>query len=149
MEILPGVAEALERLKRAGFTLIVVTNQPDVARGLTSREAVERMHARLRSQLPLDDVRVCYHDDQDECGCRKPKPGLLMDAARDFDILLSASYMVGDRWRDVEAGRRAGCRPVLIDHGYDEGRAVVPDARVGSLAEAADWILGQEKVEGA
>lgn len=147
LEILPGVPQALERLKRAGFALIVVTNQPDVARGLTTRDAVERIHAQLRLQLPLDDVRVCYHDDPDGCACRKPKPGLLVDAADDLEIALRASYMVGDRWRDIEAGRRAGCRPVLIGHEYEEGREVRPDARVESLAEAADWILKQGKVE--
>lgn len=147
LEILPGVPEALERLQRAGFTLIVVTNQPDVPRGLTSREAVEQIHARLRSQLPLDAIRVCYHDDADECDCRKPKPGLLVHAAEDLKVELSASYMVGDRWRDIEAGRRAGCRSVFIDQGYEDGHDVRPDARVSSLDEAADWILKQGKVE--
>jgi D-glycero-D-manno-heptose 1,7-bisphosphate phosphatase len=149
LEIFPGVPEALERLKRAGFALIVVTNQPDVVRGLISRDAVEQVHARLRLQLPLDDIRVCYHDDSDRCGCRKPKPGLLVDAAHDFDIALKASYMVGDRWRDIEAGRRAGCRSVLIDNGYEEGYEIRPDARFESLTEAADWILEQERIEGA
>jgi D-glycero-D-manno-heptose 1,7-bisphosphate phosphatase len=148
LEILPGVPEALGRLKRAGFILIVVTNQPDVARGQTSRDAIERIHARLRAKLPLDEIRVCYHDDRDECECRKPKPGLLMNAAHDLKIEMKASYMVGDRWRDIEAGRRAGCRPLLVDHGYEEDRRVQPDARVGSLAEAADWILDQERIEG-
>jgi len=147
LEILPGVREALESLKRAGFTLVVVTNQPDVARRLTSRDSVERIHAHLRMQLPLHDIRVCYHDDADECECRKPKPGLLLGAAQDSDISLPASYMIGDRWRDIEAGRRAGCRQVLIDYGYEETHAVKPDARVASLSEAAEWILGQEDLE--
>ena len=107
LEILPGVPEALARLKAAGFALVVVTNQPDVARGTTTREAVEAIHARLAAMLPLDEFRVCFHDDGDGCDCRKPKPGLLIGCRPLHD--LGRSVMVGDRWRDVEAGRRAGC----------------------------------------
>jgi D-glycero-D-manno-heptose 1,7-bisphosphate phosphatase len=139
LEILPGVRDALLRLKAAGFSLVVVTNQPDVARGRQSRETVEALHARLASELPLDEFRVCYHDDVDACGCRKPKPGLLTQTPV---YPLDRSIMIGDRWRDVEAGRRAGCRAViLIDRGYDEKRTAEPDVRVSSLTEAADWIL--------
>ena len=145
LEILPGVPEALERLRAAGFRLIVVTNQPDVARGKQTRESVEMIHAALSAQLPLDEFRVCYHDDGDQCHCRKPQPGLLLEAARDTGVDLSASLMVGDRWRDVEAGRRAGCMTILIDYGYAEPQGKA-DVRVRSLAEAADWILAH--VEG-
>jgi D-glycero-D-manno-heptose 1,7-bisphosphate phosphatase len=141
VEILPGVAAALQRLKAAGYLLVVVTNQPDVARGTQSRAAVEAIHARLASELPIDDFRICYHDDSDACGCRKPKPGLLLDAARAHDVDLPRSVMVGDRWRDVEAGREAGCRTVFIDYGYTEAQPDQPDAVVGSLEEAAEWIL--------
>ena len=137
LRIYPDVRDSLRRLKDAGFVLVVVTNQPDVARGTQSRETVEAMNARLADALPLDEIRVCYHDDADDCDCRKPKPGLLT-AQPDYDR--SRSFMVGDRWRDVEAGRRAGCRTVLIDRGYAEP-SVPPDARVGSLTEAVDWIL--------
>jgi D-glycero-D-manno-heptose 1,7-bisphosphate phosphatase len=139
LEILPGVRDALLLLKAAGYSLVVVTNQPDVARGLQSQETVEALHARLAAELPLDEFRVCYHDDVDACACRKPKPGLLTQPPV---YPLNRSIMVGDRWRDVEAGRRAGCRAViLIDHGYDEEPAAEPDVRVSSLTEAADWIL--------
>jgi D-glycero-D-manno-heptose 1,7-bisphosphate phosphatase len=139
LEIFPGVRDALLRLKAAGYSLVVVTNQPDVARGHQSRETVEAFHARLASELPVDEFRVCYHDDVDACECRKPKPGLLTQAPV---YPLNHSIMVGDRWRDVEAGRRAGCRAViLIDRGYDEARTAEPDIRVSSLIEAADWIL--------
>lgn len=141
LEILPGVGESLARLHRAGFLLIVVTNQPDVARGLQTREAVEAMHTFLRSELPIDEVRVCYHDDADLCQCRKPKAGMLLDAAREAGVDLARSFMVGDRWRDVEAGQRAGCRTVLLDCGYRERHADVPDTTVGSLVAAADYIL--------
>jgi D-glycero-D-manno-heptose 1,7-bisphosphate phosphatase len=138
VELLPGVGDALARLSAAGFALVVVTNQPDVARGRASRQTVEEIHARLLSSLPLDEIRVCYHDDDDLCRCRKPQPGLLLDPPR-YDV--KASVMIGDRWRDVEAGRRAGCRAtILVDYGYDEP-AVRPDCRVTSLTEAVDWIL--------
>jgi D-glycero-D-manno-heptose 1,7-bisphosphate phosphatase len=139
MEILPGVPQALERLKASGFALIVVTNQPDVARGRQRREVVEAMNAQLGATLPIDEFRVCYHDDADECACRKPRPGLLTQPPV-YD--LGASVMVGDRWRDIEAGRRAGVRAtVLVDHGYDERCDMEPDVRVASLSEAADWIV--------
>jgi D-glycero-D-manno-heptose 1,7-bisphosphate phosphatase len=114
------VAGALERLKAGGFLLIVVTNQPDVARGTQSRSVVEAIHTRLASLLPIDEFRVCYHDDDDACTCRKPKPGMILDAARTHGVDLDASYMVGDRWCDVEAGERARCATVFLDHGYDE-----------------------------
>jgi D-glycero-D-manno-heptose 1,7-bisphosphate phosphatase len=139
VEILPDVEEALGRLKAAGYRLVVVTNQPDVARGDQDRRVVESINAALVARLPLDEVRVCYHDDQDDCACRKLRPGLLLQAPVHD---LSRSVMVGDRCRDVEAGRRARVRAtVLIDRGYDEACEVVPDARVESLAQAADWIL--------
>ncbi len=141
LEILPGVADALRRLKEAGYLLVVVTNQPDVARGTQARAAVEAMHRRLAATLPIDDFRACYHDDGDGCVCRKPKPGMILDAARQHGVDLAASTVVGDRWRDIEAGRRAGCRTVFIDRSYQERRPDNPDATVRSLAEAADYIL--------
>ncbi|HET7697873.1 MAG TPA: HAD family hydrolase [Vicinamibacterales bacterium] len=143
LDVLPGVGDALARLRAAGFRLIVVTNQPDVARGTQRREVVDGMHARLASLLPIDEFRVCDHDDADGCRCRKPAPGMLEAAARAGGLSLGDSFMVGDRWRDVEAGRRAGCRTVFVDRGYDEPRPAHPDAVVRSLAEAADWILSQ------
>ena len=138
-EVLPGVPEALRALKTAGFALVVVTNQPDVARGTQTHAGVEAIHARLGAELPIDEFRVCYHDDRDGCACRKPQPGLLLQAPA-YD--LGQSIMVGDRWRDIEAGRRAGVRAtILVDHGYDESHETTPDVRVRSLGEAADWIL--------
>jgi D-glycero-D-manno-heptose 1,7-bisphosphate phosphatase len=143
LEILPGVPGALARLRDAGFRLIVVTNQPDVARGTQSRAVVDAMHARLAALLPLDEFRVCPHDDGDGCACRKPKSGLLEAAARDGGVSLAGSFMVGDRWRDVEAGRNAGCTTVFIDCDYREQRPDGADATVGSLPEAVDWILSR------
>src|SRR2546423_15116493 len=106
--------EACEALRRAGFMLVLVTNQPDIARGTRERGAVDAINDELRRRLGLDDVRVCPHDDDDECACRKPRPGLILAAAERWGISLDASVMVGDRWRDIEAGRGAGCRTVLV-----------------------------------
>lgn len=143
LEVLPGVAAALQRLKTAGYLLIVVTNQPDVARGTQSRAVVEAIHTRLASILPIDEFRACYHDEGDACACRKPKPGLILDSARAHGVDLHASVMVGDRWRDVEAGEQAGCATVFLDHGYAESEQQTPDAVCGSLPEAAEWILSR------
>ena len=134
--ILPGVPDALVKLREAGFRLIVVTNQPDVARGIQKREVVEAIHSTLLEALPLDEIRVCYHDDADQCHCRKPAAGLLFDASVD----LKPSFMVGDRWRDIEAGKLAGCKTVFIDYGYEEKKPVDFDMRVTSLLEASRWI---------
>ncbi|MBF0475526.1 MAG: HAD family hydrolase [Deltaproteobacteria bacterium] len=144
--LLPLVPEALTRLKNAGFLLIGVTNQPDVARGTQKRRVVEDIHTALRSKLPLDDILTCFHDDQDGCLCRKPQAGLLLQAAEQYHIDLSSSFMVGDRWRDIEAGHNAGCRTVLIDYAYAEKPPKIqPHLSVPSLFEAVDWILDQAK----
>jgi D-glycero-D-manno-heptose 1,7-bisphosphate phosphatase len=141
VEVLPGVAEALARLREAGFRIVVVTNQPDVARGITRRETVDEIHERLASSLAIDEFRVCDHDDRDRCECRKPLPGLLLAAARSAHLSLPRSFMVGDRWRDIEAGKRAGCSTIFIDCGYAEQQPDRPDATVRSLPEAVEWIL--------
>jgi D-sedoheptulose 7-phosphate isomerase len=142
LEILPGVPEALRELKANGFKLLLVTNQPDVGRGKLSVQTLDAMHEDLRAHLPLDDILVCCHTDQDKCDCRKPMPGMIIEAARKHNIDLAASFMVGDRWRDIDAGYNAGCKTILIDYGYSERPPDhEPDLRVGSLREAADWII--------
>jgi D-glycero-D-manno-heptose 1,7-bisphosphate phosphatase len=142
LEIVPDAKEVLQELKAQGFKLLVVTNQPDVAKGITTRAAVEEINRKLASELPVDQIFVCYHQDRDGCDCRKPKPGMLLEGAREYDVDLAESFMVGDRWRDVEAGQNAGCRTVFIDGGYEEKQPARPaDARVHSLKEATDWIL--------
>jgi len=139
LEVLPGVHAALDELKAAGLALVVVTNQPDVARRIQRREVVESINAALAATLPIDEFRVCYHDDSDRCACRKPEPGLLMQPPPHD---LTRSVMVGDRWRDIEAGRRAGVRAtVLITSGHDEPCNVEPDFKVESLQHAVPWIL--------
>jgi D-glycero-D-manno-heptose 1,7-bisphosphate phosphatase len=135
--ILPGVGEAVTALRAAGYLVIVATNQPNVP-----TETVQAMHAKMRAAVPVDDIRVCPHTDDDNCACRKPKPGLLLEAAREHGISLADSWMVGDRWRDVEAGKAAGCRTVFIDHGYtNEPQPREPDVVVRSLAEAVPFLL--------
>jgi D-sedoheptulose 7-phosphate isomerase len=142
LEILPNVASALRDLKAHGFAVYIITNQPDVARGNQTRETIEAMHKSLAASLPIDDIFVCYHDDTDNCECRKPKPGLLFEAQRKYNLDLARSYMVGDRWRDIDAGHAAGCTTILIDYGYRERKpAKAPEATVRSLREAADWIM--------
>jgi D-glycero-D-manno-heptose 1,7-bisphosphate phosphatase len=140
LEILPGVQDACGRLKRAGVPLFCVTNQPDVARGLSSRAAVEEINRYLHQELDIDDFAVCWHDDADQCACRKPLPGLLVSLAQQYGINLATSVMVGDRWRDIEAGQQAECATVFIDYCYQERRPTA-DATFPSLAHAVPWIV--------
>jgi D-glycero-D-manno-heptose 1,7-bisphosphate phosphatase len=146
-EILPDVPDALARLKREGFALIVVTNQPDVARGTATMALLDCFHDLIRAQLPVDDILSCVHDDADNCACRKPKPGMLLEARDRFGLQLGSSFMVGDRWRDVETGQNAGCRTVFIDYGYSEQRPrQAADYVCGGLSEAADWIIANSAI---
>jgi D-glycero-D-manno-heptose 1,7-bisphosphate phosphatase len=140
-DLLPGVPEALAALKAAGFRLIVATNQPDVGKGSQRREVVEAIHDFVRRTLPIDDVKVCYHVDRDGCNCRKPRPGMLLEAAREWNVDLASSFMVGDRWRDIEAGRAAGCQTIFVQAHYDEKQPESPDRTVSSLPEASNFIL--------
>jgi D-glycero-D-manno-heptose 1,7-bisphosphate phosphatase len=140
LTILPGVVEGCSILRSMGYRLVIVTNQPDVARGAMARAAVEAMNEQLRRLLSIDDVRACFHDDADNCPCRKPKPGMITDAARDLGIDLTASFLIGDRPGDMEAARRAGCRPIFIDRAYPGSEDVQAEARFDSLLDASLWI---------
>jgi D-glycero-D-manno-heptose 1,7-bisphosphate phosphatase len=142
-EVLPGVREACQLLKKLGFLLIVATNQPDVGRRTQVREAVETIHAWLMGQLPIDRVMTCFHGGAaygDPCECRKPRPGMLLQAAEALNIDLPKSFMIGDRWRDVDCGFNAGCKTVFVDWGYQEPLKRQPDYRAGNLLEAAKLI---------
>ena len=141
VEILPGVAEACRDLSSAGLLLIGVTNQPDVARGTQERSEVLRINQWLMGRLPLLEIRTCFHDDRDHCECRKPRPGMLLEAAREHDIDLPGSFMVGDRWSDVAAGAAAGCLTFLIAAPYNERDRCAPDYDVADLPDAAQRIL--------
>jgi D-glycero-D-manno-heptose 1,7-bisphosphate phosphatase len=132
---------ALALLREHGFALVVVTNQPDVARGTQTRAVVEAINARLRAELAVDDMVVCYHDTPDGCACRKPKAGMLLDAAARHRLDLRRSFMVGDRWSDIVAGHAAGCTTVLIDMPYSGRERCAPDHRVADLPEAARLVV--------
>jgi D-glycero-D-manno-heptose 1,7-bisphosphate phosphatase len=142
-EFLPGVIESARRLSASGFVLVVVTNQPDVARGRTTRDNVERLNDIVRQSLPVVEVLTCYHDRGDNCPCRKPKPGMLLESAARHEIDLGRSFMVGDRPSDIEAGQAAGCRTVLVVTPHGGSERCSPDHSVADLAAAAEWILLQ------
>lgn len=139
--LLPKVNEALQLLKDAGYVLIVITNQPDVVRGKTKIETVEAINKFLKDSLPIDDIFTCYHDDIEDCNCRKPKPGNILRATDQYSISISNSFMIGDRWRDIEAGERAGCKTFFIDYSYQEKQPKNFTYKVKSLHEAARIIL--------
>ena len=139
-ELYPDAPAACSVLRSLGFAPVVVTNQPDIARGRLDSKLLESMNDRLASEVPVDAVYVCPHDDSDRCDCRKPEPGLLLRAAAELRLELARSVMIGDRWRDVAAGRRAGCLTVLIDRGYQEDRYEEPDVVAAGLSEAVRWI---------
>jgi D-glycero-D-manno-heptose 1,7-bisphosphate phosphatase len=141
VHIMPGVREGLAALKAAGYLLIAVTNQPDVARGRVTRASVEEINQCLMDELPLDDFKTCYHDNADNCDCRKPKPGNILKSAEEYQIDLKKSFMIGDRWSDVEAGRRAGCRTIHLDSGYVEMAPEKPDFNAGNFTRAVEFIL--------
>ncbi|OGF50370.1 MAG: hypothetical protein A2231_02430 [Candidatus Firestonebacteria bacterium RIFOXYA2_FULL_40_8] len=128
-----GIRETLVELKKSGFLLFVITNQADVARGKRTKENVEEISAYILKELPLDKVYCCYHDNKDNCNCRKPKPGMLLTASKEFDVDLTKSYVVGDRWSDVEAGKNAGCKTIFVDYNYDEKLRSEPDYTISNV----------------
>jgi histidinol-phosphate phosphatase family domain/HAD-superfamily hydrolase, subfamily IIIA len=141
LEILPNVHESLLFLKKKGFLLIVLTNQPDVGRGKQKREIVKKMNNYLLDQLPLDGIYVCWHGKDGECNCRKPLPGLLFQAAKDWRIDIKKSYLIGDRWRDIDMGYAAGCKTIFIDYQYDERLNYNPNYKTYSIRQAVSWIV--------
>lgn len=145
MRIYPEAAPALRRLRAAGFRLVCVSNQPEIARGNLEPDELAAMERELDAALELDAILVCPHDDADGCDCRKPKPGMLLRAARQLDLDLGASVTVGDRWRDVGAARAAGTAAVLVDRGYEERQPTAPDVTVGDIEEATRWIIERKR----
>lgn len=143
LELLPGVKEACEKLKAASFLLIVVTNQPDVSRGWTSLDSVHLINNKIKEWLPIDDIQICFHVDADQCLCRKPLPGMLLEAAKTWKIDLTHSYMVGDRYGDISAGRQAGCTTFLVGPGDAQGDHPAPHFKVPSLFEGSEIILNR------
>jgi len=146
LKLLPGVRERVAELKGLGFLVVCVTNQPDVARGTSTRAAVDQINERVRAEMQLDDMLVCYHDDRDGCGCRKPRPGLLLEAATRLGIDLARSFMIGDRWKDMACGAAAGCSTVFVDYGYAEPyQGPAPSHVSATAAEAFDYVLLSER----
>jgi len=139
----PEAEAATSALKQSGFLLVVVTNQPDVGNGFVDRAVVDAMNQKLMQALPIDQVETCFHAQSAGCECRKPSPGMLLKAAQDLEIDLATSFLVGDRYSDVEAGQRAGCCTVLIDRNYREPATAEPEFTAPSLKAAADWILSR------
>lgn len=140
--IMPNAELILSRLREAGYLLIGITNQPDVARGKQRKEIVEEINEYLLKKLPVTEIFVCYHDDKDKCYCRKPNPGLLLEAASKYSLNLSQSFMVGDRWKDIQAGQRAGCKTIFLDHGYLEPKPdPAADYDIKSLEDLLSIIL--------
>ena len=144
-ELYDDVPDGCARLKAANFLLIVITNQPDVGRGTQSREAVEAMNLKMQSALPLlDRIEICYHAGDvygEPCDCRKPRPGLILRAVAELNIDPKKSYVIGDRWRDVDCARAAGCRAILIQRGYKEPLRQAPDFTVANFNEAVTSVL--------
>jgi D-glycero-D-manno-heptose 1,7-bisphosphate phosphatase len=142
----PGIQAAVKRLKVAGFPVFIVTNQPDIARGKMAAIALDQMTERIYQILPIDDLRVCPHDDRDDCACRKPRPGMLLDLAAQWQVDLRRSFIVGDSWKDIQAGKQAGCHTILIARDYNQGsenRGIEPDWSVAEVGAAVDVILNQ------
>jgi D-glycero-D-manno-heptose 1,7-bisphosphate phosphatase len=149
-ELHDDVVAGCARLKAAKFLLVVITNQPDVGRGKQSREAVEAMHLKMQSALPsLDRIEICYHAGErygEPCDCRKPRPGLVLRAATELRIDLAASYVIGDRWRDIDCARAAGCRAIFIQRGYGESLREAPDFAVATFNDAVNTLLRDASV---
>jgi len=137
-----GAPAAVAALRNAGFKVLVVTNQPDIARGELAQADLDWMTEKLLSETSVDEVLVCPHDDHHACSCRKPHPGMLMEGAKKWDIVLSQSYVIGDGWKDMGAGKRAGCSCILIDTEYNRG--VSADGHASCLLDAVKHILRKE-----
>ena len=144
LALIRGVEEGLKLLKDEGFLLFIITNQPDVARGKTQKSAVDEIHTYLKVHLHIDEVFCCFHDDEDNCNCRKPKPGMIEAATEKWNIDLKQSFLVGDRWRDIEVGKSAGVKTILIDYNYLE-KKVAADFSTTNFEGVTTYILNKNK----
>lgn len=142
VEILDGVIESIQLLKSGGFIPVVITNQPDVARGKAQVDDINTINSYISSVVKIDHFYTCFHDDSDMCGCRKPAPGLIYKAVEELQIDLSDSILIGDRWRDIQAGQTAGCKSYFIDYSYPEKQPKHPFIKVESLYHAVQIALG-------
>lgn len=140
----PDVAGLLAELRQAGVLIFIVTNQPDIARGIMEQAELDAMHDFLRAQLPVDEIVFCPHDNNDGCCCRKPKPGMLIGLAEKWDVDLAASFMIGDQDRDIECGKRAGCATILLNRSYNSGPEAGADHLVPDINAATRVILAAQ-----
>ena len=140
LKILPGVKESILKLKKLNFVCIIVTNQPDVSRGKINKNTVIKINNFLKKKIKLDDIFVCYHDDKDNCNCRKPKPGLLLQAGKKWNVDFKKSFMIGDRWRDIQSGEKAGCKTIYLDYNYRDKKPKNPDFVTDTLLNAVFFI---------
>lgn len=143
LRIVKGAAKALRELKHKGWILIIVTNQPDVTRGQIKKSDVEDINNYILNNFPITEIFTCYHDDKDKCNFRKPLPGAFFYASQKYSINLAKSFMVGDRWKDITAGKNAGCKTIFIDYNYKEQKPQNFDFCVNTLTEASNIILGE------
>ena len=143
LKIISGVDIAINILKEH-YLIFVVTNQPDIARGKLTTQDLSNIHNELLNRLAIDKIYFCPHDDNDHCLCRKPLPGMLRMAEEEYKLDLSKSYMIGDRWKDIDAGIAAGCKTVFIDYSYNETNPINYDYKVKNLLDFAN-ILKSKK----
>ena len=139
LELIDGIKELIEDIKRIGYKVFVFTNQPDVARGTTRLDKVTEIHDFLLKELSIDKIYCCFHDDTENCECRKPKPGMILEAQKEWDLDLTRSFVVGDRWRDIDAARAVKVRSILVDYNYNEEKAM-PDFTCTSIKEVFSII---------
>ncbi len=144
-QLLPGVVEGLEKAKELGFLNIVITNQPDISSGKSSRKFVDDCHKKLLELAPIDDIYVCPHTNDDCCSCRKPKPGMIIEAKKKWNIDLKKSFLIGDRWRDIEAGQAVNCSCFFLNYNYNEPQPREPFLEICSVRKAVELIKEREK----
>lgn len=133
-----GIEEPLRQLSDSGYLLFVVSNQPDISKGLVDIQIVQQMNDIIVSQFPIEKVVFCPHEDRHKCACRKPKSGMLIELAAEYGVDLNASYLIGDNWKDIAAGEAAGCKTILIKRAYN--KTVNADNYVQSLDEVTKII---------
>jgi D-glycero-D-manno-heptose 1,7-bisphosphate phosphatase len=139
-KIIKGVKKSINRLKKLNFLCILITNQPDVFRGKIAKKTVVKMNSYIKKKIKLDDMFVCYHDNEHNCSCRKPKPGLLLKASKKWKIDLKKSFMIGDRWKDILAGKKVGCKTIFINNNYKNDKKVKADFTFKSLLKAVNKV---------
>ncbi|HOV88836.1 MAG TPA: HAD family hydrolase [Candidatus Paceibacterota bacterium] len=145
-EIIDEVEEVLKEFKKLEFLNIIITNQPDIARGNLLLRELEKMHQIILERLPVDDIQYCPHDDKDNCDCRKPKPGMILRAAQKWNIDLNHSYVIGDRWKDIKASKAAGCKAFLIRREYNLDYQEDYDFEINNLKEVVEFIKKLENL---